>query len=344
MQENKIKKSIGEANILRGILCIFVLIIHTTANPSIELQPLSISSILFSIANTATKLAVPGFIFISGLTLAYSYKERKINNIYLFYKKRFINVVIPYVIWTLIYYLVYIILYNYEISLKFFLERLINGSMTYHLYFIIIIIQFYILFPMFLKVFKMQNNSIILGLSIILNIIVFYKGSNPIFFTTYISYFMLGMYFAFNYDNIMDLFSNIKNKIIIIGMVVLITIYYIIEVYLTTHFNIVLNKTGTTYYIFCLLTILMYYVLCLDMYNSEKNVCRRFKEMINKISKVSFNIYLIHPLIIIIIERILRGLPLYLKYGIMTLVLIVISIGYANLSYKNKFKLNTQKC
>ena len=103
------------------------------------------------IANTATKLAVPGFIFISGLTLAYSYKEPKINNIYLFYKKRFINVVIPYVIWTLIYYLVYIILYNYEISLKFFLERLINGSMTYHLYFIIIIIQFYILFPMFLK-------------------------------------------------------------------------------------------------------------------------------------------------------------------------------------------------
>lgn len=152
------------------------------------------------------------------------------------------------------------------------------------------------------------------------------------------------MYLAFNYDNIIDLFSNIKNKIIIIGMVVLITIYYIIEVYLTTHFNIVLNKTGTTYYIFCLLTILMYYVLCLDMYNSEKNVCRRFKEMINKISKVSFNIYLIHPLIIIIIERILRGLPLYLKYGIMTLVLIVISIGYANLSYKNKFKLNTQKC
>ena len=82
MQENKIKKSIGETNILRGILCIFVLIIHTTANPSIELQPLSISSILFSIANTATKLAVLGFIFISGLTLAYSYKERKINNIY----------------------------------------------------------------------------------------------------------------------------------------------------------------------------------------------------------------------------------------------------------------------
>lgn len=344
MQENKIKKSIGEANILRGILCIFVLIIHTTANPSIELQPLSISSILFSIANTATKLAVPGFIFISGLTLAYSYKERKINNIYLFYKKRFINVVIPYVIWTLIYYLVYIILYNYEISLKFFLERLINGSMTYHLYFIIIIIQFYILFPIFLKVFKMQNNSIILGLSIILNIIVFYKGSNPIFFTTYISYFMLGMYFAFNYDNIMDLFSNIKNKIIIIAIGVLITIYYIIEVYLSIHFNVILNKTGTTYYIFCLLTILMYYTLCINIYNSKNIIIAKFKDSINKISKVSFSIYFAHPLIIIIIERILRGLSISLKYGIMTAVLIAISFAYANLSYKNKLKLNTQKC
>ena len=50
---------------------------------------------------------------------------------------------------------------------------------------------------------------------------------------------MLGMYFAFNYDNIMDLFSNIKNKIIIITIGVLITIYYIIEVYLSIHFNVI---------------------------------------------------------------------------------------------------------
>lgn len=52
------------------------------------------------------------------------------------------------------------------------------------------------------------------------------------------------------------------------------------------------------------------------MYNSENNVFRILKEIINKISKISFNIYLVNPLLII--ERILRGLPISLKYEIMT--------------------------
>jgi len=210
--------------------------------------------------------------------------------------------------------------------------------MTYHLYCIIIIIQFYIFFPIFLEILRNYNNNIILSLSIIINIIVFYNGSNPNFFATYISYFIMGMYLAFNYSNIIDLLLNIRNKVIIISIGILITIYYIIDVYLTTHFNIVLSKYGITYYIFCLLTIPMYYVLCLYIYNSENNICRMFKDITNRVSKVSFSIYFIHPLIIIIIERVLRGLPIFLKYGVMTVVLIAISFIYANLSYKNKLK------
>lgn len=75
------------------------------------------------------------------------------------------------------------------------------------------------------------------------------------------------------------------------------------------------------------------------MYNSENNVFRILKEIINKISKISFNIYLVNPLLII--ERILRGLPISLKYEIMTWVLVVMYFWDANLSYKNKLKLNT---
>lgn len=344
MKENRVKKSIEEANILRGILCIFVLIIHTTANPSIELKPLTISSILFSIANTSTKLAVPGFIFISGLTLAYSYKDRKINNTYLFYKNRFKNIVVPYIMWTLIYYLVYIKLYNYKISLRFLLERLINGSMSYHLYFIIIIIQFYIFFPMILKTFKRYNNKLIMIVSILLNIIIVYSGFSYIFFGKYISYFILGMYLAFNYKNIIILFSNIKNKIIIFSMGILVNIYYIIEVYLMTHFKITLNTAVITYYVFCFISILMYYILSIEICKSKNNVCLMFKRNIKKLSKVSFSIYFVHPLLILIIERVLKGLSISFRYGIMTVLLIVISFVYANLSYKNKLALNFKKC
>ena len=88
----------------------------------------------------------------------------------------------------------------------------------------------------------------------------------------------------------------------------------------------------------------MYYILSIDICNSKNRICIKFKDEINKISKVSFSIYFVHPLIIIIMERILRDLSISLKYGIMTVVLIAISFVYANLSYKNKLKSKIQKC
>ncbi len=54
---------ITEANIFRGIFCIYVILIHCTGTPSRELIPLSFSSIIYSSINVAAKGAVPAFIF-----------------------------------------------------------------------------------------------------------------------------------------------------------------------------------------------------------------------------------------------------------------------------------------
>jgi len=57
------RKIITEANIFRGIFCIYVLLIHCTGTPSRELIPLSFSSLVYSFINIAAKGAVPTFIF-----------------------------------------------------------------------------------------------------------------------------------------------------------------------------------------------------------------------------------------------------------------------------------------
>ena len=81
------RKIITEANIFRGIFCIYVLLIHCTGTPSRDLIPLSFSSLVYSSINVATKGAVPAFIFVSGLAISYAYSRKKIN-IISFYKKR----------------------------------------------------------------------------------------------------------------------------------------------------------------------------------------------------------------------------------------------------------------
>jgi len=70
------KERIDETNIIRGIACLAVVLVHITAGPVTSLREGSIHSIIFTLLNRGAKFTTPTFLFLSGLTLFYSYEER----------------------------------------------------------------------------------------------------------------------------------------------------------------------------------------------------------------------------------------------------------------------------
>ncbi|OUS78375.1 hypothetical protein B1748_01895 [Paenibacillus sp. MY03] len=149
------KANIVEIHIVRAIAIIAVVLIHATATPRTEVPWGSLSAPFYYVANSLSMFAVPLFLMLSGLVLFYRYHDDwSMGQALAFYKKRLKFVVIPYLVWSVLYYFFNRIAYHQplEFDPELFLKMLLWGDASYHLYFMSIIIQLYLIFPLLMGI------------------------------------------------------------------------------------------------------------------------------------------------------------------------------------------------
>ena len=140
-----------EIDILRSIACISVVVTHVTALVlSLGISPPAAYWFLLAL-NRFCLTNVPLFVFLSGVVLYYNYANRPLPLLE-FWKKRITSTYVPFVFWSALFYVVYVKAGLYALQWQALLFAILRGTATYHLYFVIIIMQFYLLFP-FLKIF-----------------------------------------------------------------------------------------------------------------------------------------------------------------------------------------------
>lgn len=303
------KKTIDEIFVLRGIACLSVVMVHLSAEVVVSLRE-SYLLMGFTVLNRAMKYTTPAFIFISGLILFYVYKDRDFK--YLpFIKKRLSTILIPYFIWTVIYYGYFIYKGYYTFSLKFFIENLLLGKMSFHLYFILTITQFYLLFGVFRFLFKRYNSHLVIALSAVANIL-FLKYVNfqyeDRFFMQYLFFFSLGCYVATHLDFFKALLN--KWKYAVITFHIGIVLYYAYQFYQYEIKKIPIDGFSAimTWFIFSAISIISLYYVSMMITKRSKLLFKGLKE----VSNASYYIYLSHPLMLIISNEILN------KFGIIS--------------------------
>lgn len=99
-----------------------------------------------------------GFFFISACMLTYAYTELRVRDrpgLRRFYWRRIVSVVIPYLCWTVIYFF-YLLPKAHYPSLAAALDHLASMAETgyYQLYFLVVIMQFYLVFPLVLMLLR----------------------------------------------------------------------------------------------------------------------------------------------------------------------------------------------
>jgi peptidoglycan/LPS O-acetylase OafA/YrhL len=121
------------------------------------------------------------FMFVTAFALVYVYYGKPFS-VSRFYKRRALGVLLPYCVWTLLY-----MLFNQFVFRSFIeptvgvffstlLYNIITGRASYQLYYILLTVQFYILFPLFLpfvSLLKKHPWSILAG-SFVLEVLVLY--------------------------------------------------------------------------------------------------------------------------------------------------------------------------
>ena len=146
------KAQLWEVHLLRVFAILAVIAIHTSGSPVARLDKNSSVFGLYVFLNTFSLYADPLFLLISGLVLFYSYLDKPCTpeTVWGFYKKRMTGILAPYLVFSVFYYIVN----NYRnpeqlTNVTRFAYQVLTGRAHTHLYFMFIIIQFYILFPLF---------------------------------------------------------------------------------------------------------------------------------------------------------------------------------------------------
>ena len=286
-------------DLIKILACFFVVALHTQRNYQLELIH---NPILYYIA----RCAVPLFLMVNGYLLL---KKEEIDYKYVLHKTKKILFVI--VFWTL----AYVILDSIRKKgitnvLSIFLGTFTQDGALAHLWFFWALIIIYIILPILYK-FKIFDNKnkfkniiiLILSISVIIDIIFNYMyvkyntnilESIPQCFRIWIwflYFFMGGYYSRYIQNNI-----TIKKNIIITAILTIISFVYQYQLFVKTSFTI------NSEYIYGNLIIILWIISIFYLLNSIKIEGYRFKRIIEYLSNYIMGIYILHPMIINILN------------------------------------------
>lgn len=209
---NQIKKRKPELSLMNIFFCLTVIFIHINSEAVNMANRSSMQYAAVYILWQATSFVVYGFVFLSGIRQFINLKPK--FNVREFYVKRMKTVLVPYLIWVVFYYIFDCVTHVEAYNLHNLIYYMYSGDYIGHFYFVIIILQLYLLMPLWVCLFKKIHPMIMIPAALIITIAfgrflpdiidVFKPGYYYRFadraFTTYFVYWAAGAYIGMNYD------------------------------------------------------------------------------------------------------------------------------------------------
>ena len=196
-----------EINTLNTLFFLLVVFIHVSSEPIKRLDRQSVEFGIMMVLWHLTSFVMQGFVFLSGLKIflntksSFSYPQ--------FIWRRFYKTYLPFVIWTLAYFIYFWLRGYYELSLARLGKYLWLGNIVSPFYFIVVIMQFYLLMPLWRLIVEKVRPAV--GILSALVIMVLMKQAriqyNDRIFTTYLLFWIMGCYAGRRYDDFKAILS-----------------------------------------------------------------------------------------------------------------------------------------
>ncbi len=265
-----------------------------------------------------------------------------------FFASRFIKIILPYVVFNIIYYF-YFLFMGYlptsTFSLTELLKYIFNGTLSGQFYFIVVIVQFYALAPLWDKVVKAIDPALVLLFSLLVMITLgqylpdiigmLRPGSTFIYndrvFTTYLFYWIAGCYAGRYYKEFKTIV--LSNALFISICYMSVAVVNLTLSYLLFTGNIRINWLENIHYLYCVSAILFFYAVSLRKYESKPIGSR----LIKVIDNTSYYIYLLHCLIIFMTNDLMARAGIYkisTAYALRIVAVYTVTIGLCALYAK----------
>lgn len=192
-----------EMDLLKLAACLAVIAIHVSAMGVASPHVAGWAQSAAIAVNGLTYFAVPAFIFLSGTGLMLRYRGSPLKAAD-FYRRRTGAILLPYLGWSYTYYFVYAAAGYYALDLGNLLRVTFLGMGEYHLYFVVILFQLYLLFPLLKRALEAWTPLGFLGAVLVLHLA--YTAAPPPwpymdrFFMPYLVHFAAGMALGSRYE------------------------------------------------------------------------------------------------------------------------------------------------
>ncbi|MGD9778674.1 acyltransferase [Methanomethylovorans sp.] len=294
-----------EINYLRAIAIIGVLIIHTIDDTA---AVKNLTGLMFSLMyiEELVRFAVPMFIFVSGFVLYNKYRsELPVKD---FYKKRFMSILIPYIIFSVIYCIVNTQLGLFPaFTLNSVIDSIFNFTASGHFWYFQLILTFYIFYPAIIAYYEITKDRFEIHLLFALFspiLIMYVLGSFiPSFgfaLSTpfkYLIYFLFGIYTKDNYDKICRRLERISmKKILLLGSLIaslpFVSMFLVVDSRYGTQFS---NSIPYYYQLTLVSTNILH--ICIFMFCLNFLLIYKPKfTLLQKTGEYSYGIFLVHAL------------------------------------------------
>ena len=327
------RKKLAEISSFETVLCLFVVMIHVLSD-SISRYPVGTvpSWISFLVARILA-FSVPAFIMSSAIKFAHLYSEGGFSY-FSFLKRRITKIYIPYLIIAAIYYLYFVFHRHYfDFDWLAFGRHLSLGTIAAPFYFIVVIMQLYILAPVTLGFCKNITPIFGIVLAAIITIIskylmIGFKYSDRVFLS-YFAYWIMGCYIGINFDMNLEKLKRSKTPIVIAG--ILLSVIYPITAYFEFMGLFTSFYTEILKILFATFASVMWLIIMPEYHHEGADI----------LSPATFYIYLVHCLVIFETEHIMElmnitevGQRFWIIFASAYLVSIILSVFYAQLKIK----------
>lgn len=322
------QKKIMAIEYIRGISMLGVIGIHTGAyslsNPKVNIH-------LFALLEIVTRFSVPIFFFASAfglfltqdLTTKFNYKN--------FLGRRLRAVLVPYLIWSVLYMIHYTIISGdtqiWHPPLLY--EYAVFGLASYQLYFLVILLWFYAFMPLwrFLVSYIINHSVRNLGIILLLQILFNYYSSyilhadfsnhyiNKLIYHRlsywtfhYIFIFLLGAVCAVKYEDFKEVISKYQvtvTSFFAITLAGILSYYYYLLYRLHYTPEAAVNTAHQLSPIGILYTLST--TLFLFMIFSQKSLPHKAAALLAKFGEHSYAVYLVHPLVMYYLTNYITG-------------------------------------
>lgn len=296
-------KRVKEIAYMRAFAALSIIMIHSTSG-------YINASFWGSALNQFPRFGSPLFVMMSGFILYHIELKRPSVSYYQFFKHRFLKVAIPYFIWTLFYTTFSLrteifgdsVMYLIP-TVKLYLINLLTGTGYVHLYFILIMIQLYALFPFLKKAmdnYTITTMTVATSISFVFQMLIYIHRLGIItlpdlgiayatLFPGWLVFFCFGIYLKMRLEPSVSFWQTKKFACALIWIGLMVIAMYEVRI---SPVNISLRPVISLY---GLSTFFLFYLIFERM---KKIVSPKVDSLIEWVANNSFDIYLVHPLVL----------------------------------------------